>query len=140
MIRILNHSSARKALLIGLVLVVAVVGTSFLRPTATATAPQSVTAIYPQLIRIWMHGDQVYSSVTRARAGKILLRTENQTQSDVRLVLELLLPGGLRQITARINTVSRALRAEQILTLVPGEYEFYDETFPEARGKLIILP
>jgi hypothetical protein len=87
-----------------------------------------------------MHGDQVYPPVTRARAGKILLRAENQTQSDVRLVLELLLPLGVRQVTARINTVSKALRAEQILTLVPGEYEFYDEAFPEVRGKLIVQP
>lgn len=135
-----NHSSARQAFLIGVILVVVVIAAGFLRPSAKATAPQDRAASYPQLIRVWMHGEAVYPPVVRARPGKILLRAENRTQSDVALVLERLLPGAARQRTARVNTVSRALRADLVLTLGTGEYEYYHEAFPEAKGKLIIEP
>ena len=135
-----QHRSTRQALVVGTVLVVLVVGASFFWSSATATAPQGLSAKYPQLIRIWMHGDMIYPPVVRARPGRILLRAENQTQTDVALVLERLLPGAARQRTARVNTTSKALRAEQLLTVGAGEYEFYDEAFPEAKGKLIVEP
>lgn len=135
---IASHSSTRHAALIGGLLAVVVTAASSLRPAATSTAAQ--TANYPLLIRIWMHGDAIYPPIARARPGKILLRAENQTQSDVALILERVLPGDARQNTARVSTVSKALRANLVLTLVPGEYEFYDEAFPEARGKLIVGP
>jgi len=82
----------------------------------------------------------IYPTVVHARPGRVLLRAENQTQTDVALVLERVLPGAARQRTARVNTVSKALRAEQLLTVGVGEYEFYDEAFPEAKGKLIVEP
>lgn len=135
-----SQSSARQAILIGVVLVVVVAAASFLRPAATATAPQSRSASYPQLVRVWLHGDAVYPPVIRARAGKILLRAENQTQSDVALVLERVLPAAARQRAARVRTASKALRADMVLALAVGEYEFYDEAFPEARGTLIVEP
>jgi hypothetical protein len=87
-----------------------------------------------------MHGDMIYPPVVRARPGRILLRAENQTQTDVALVLERLLPGVPSQRIARVNTISKALRAEQLLAVGVGEYEFYDEAFPDARGKLIVEP
>ena len=135
-----SHSSVRQALLIGAVLVVAVAGASSFRPSVTATAPQNLSAKSPQLIRIWMHGDAIYPPVIRARVGKILLRAENRTQSDVALVLERVLPGAASQRTARVGTVSKALRADMVLTLGAGEYEFYDEGFPDAKGKLVVVP
>ena len=135
-----QHRSTRQALIAGTVLVVLVVGASFFWSSVTATAPQGLSAKYPQLIRVWMHGDMIYPTVVHARPGRVLLRAENQTQTDVALVLERVLPGAARQRTARVNTVSKALRAEQLLTVGVGEYEFYDEAFPEAKGKLIVEP
>ncbi len=137
---IANKSSARRVVLIGAIVAVSVAGAGLLRPSAKATAPQDRSKDYPQLIRIWMHGEAIYPPIIRAKPGKILLRAENRTQTDVALVLDRLLPGAARQRAARVSTVSRAQRADLVLALGVGEYEYYDEGFPEAKGKLIVEP
>lgn len=91
-----------------------------------------------QLVRVWVHGDDLYPDVVKARPGKIFFRVENQTQSDVAIVVERVMPGQASQRLSRVATTGKARRADQHMTLGEGEYVFYAESKPEYKGLLIV--
>ena len=93
-----------------------------------------------QVVRIWIHGDDLYPSVVRVRPGRVVLAAQNETQLDVSLVVEKVEAGNPRQSVTRLPTRSREKRNKQELVLAPGEYEFYCDGWPEVRGRLIVDP
>ena len=115
---------------------------SFVEPHAhahSATSAQGQNEREPrQLVRVFIHNDDIYPSVVRARPGKILLKAENQTLGDVALIVERKQPGQAPAREARLATQNQARRHQQDLTLGVGEYEFYTEARPEIRGLLIV--
>lgn len=93
-----------------------------------------------QLVRVWVHGDGLYPDVVKARPGVILLKAENQTQSDIALIVERLGPNQTSQRLARLGTVNKARRVDQVFTLSEGEYVFYAESQLQYKGLLIVEP
>ncbi len=110
-------------------------------PTAAPLSSQGQGDTEPrQSIRVWLHGDSLYPDLILARPGKIFLRAENQTQSDVTLVLERVVAGEAPQELTRVSTLRKGKRASQEMTLSEGEYIFYEESNPKLQGRLIIEP
>ena len=105
-------------------------------PTTPAQTPGLVEQ--RQVIRVFVHGDDIYPDVAWAKAGKIAIRAENEMLKDVALVVERFIPGKAPLGVARVGTQSRGKRAEQELTLEAGEYAYYEESRPEIHGKLIV--
>ena len=110
---------------------------SKLRPALAPTQAES-QSYSAQLVRVFVHGDDLYPDVINTSPGKILLRAENETQSDVSLVVERVTPGQANQSFANISTIGQAKRATQELTLTAGEYVYYEQSRPEIRGRLIV--
>ena len=68
---------------------------------------QSLTQnVYKPTIRVWLHGDSIRPNVIRTRPGVIVLRAENETRSDVSLVLERV---GLEETLPVTRTITRNL-------------------------------
>ena len=123
-----------------LVVVMAILSALVLEATRDyAAASNQVTPTFHQHIRVWVHGDDVRPRVIHAWPGQVLLTSENEAGADVALVVEQLLPG-LVNVLTRVPTAARKKRATQELTLVPGEYVFYEERQPAVRGKIIVEP
>lgn len=104
----------------------------------TALASQTVTRnIYKPTIRIWIHGDSIRPSLIRATPGVVVLRAENETRSDVSLVVEKVLLGETLPV-ARIITTNGGRRARGELVVEAGEYIYYDAARPQIKGSLIV--
>ena len=93
-----------------------------------------------RLVRIFVHADDIYPDVVRLKPGKVLLLAENETQSDVSLVVEKVNPGQPAQRTAQVRTRQLDKRNRQEMTLGAGEYVFYEESNPRVKGKIIVEP
>lgn len=101
--------------------------------------PQSANgATYTPMLRIFVHGDALYPDFVQIKPDIVRLRAENETSGAVALVFERVRPGLQNQAIARVSTANQAKRADQPVELIEGEYEYYDETRPEIRGKLIV--
>jgi hypothetical protein len=95
---------------------------------------------YRGRVRIFLHGDEIYPDTLRLQPGRILLSAENETQSDISLIIERVIPGQGREVVANVRTVRQAKRNEQELLLGVGEYTYYEESQPEIKGTLIVEP
>lgn len=104
-----------------------------------ATANDKIKPTFRQQIQVWVHGDDVRPTVIHASSGPVLLTSENETRADVTLVVERVMPGIVDVLTS-MPTVKGKKRATQELTLIPGEYVFYEERQPAVRGKIIVGP
>lgn len=93
---------------------------------------------YQHFVRVWIHADDIYPSVIHARPGRLLIRAENETQSDVSLVIERVVPGLSSQLLTKVTATQSAKRADQILDLGVGTFVFYRESNPNVKGTLII--
>ena len=92
------------------------------------------------MIRVFIHPDDIYPSLIRARPGLLRFRAENETLTDVTLVLERIVSGHSTQEVARVSTVRQANRADQEVGLGVGQYVFYEASRPEIKGTLIVDP
>jgi len=93
-----------------------------------------------QIVTIWVHGEDIYPGVVRVRPGRVLIRAENETQSDIVLVVERIAPGAAPQAAATVSTSRRAKRADKELQLGAGEYRFYEQSQPDTMGAMIVEP
>ncbi|GEM_PF-2527793 len=104
----------------------------------TATE-QRVAPEFKQRISIWVHRDDVRPKVIHAWPGKAQINVENQTQSDVSLQVERVLPNRTQTIGA-VNLSARLKRLRQEVTLVPGDYIFYEASRSDIRGRIVVKP
>ncbi|MFY9607892.1 MAG: hypothetical protein WAU45_04660 [Blastocatellia bacterium] len=107
---------------------------------AAASTQSQPEVKYREMVRIFVHGDDIYPGFARVRPGRVLLRAENETQSDVALILERVVSGETRQSVARVATSGRGKRADNEVALDIGEYVFFEESRPEIQGRLIVEP
>ncbi len=146
-----SNTSIKRAILIGALLLLLAsvaaltrwtgIAEGVVRPSAAPLSSQGEGDTEPrQSIRVWLHGDSLYPDLILARPGKIFLRAENQTQSDVTLVLERVVAGQAPQELSRVSTLRKGKRAGQEMALSEGEYIFYEESNPKLQGRLIIEP
>jgi hypothetical protein len=104
-------------------------------------ADDPVEAAYRQTVRVWVHADDVRPRVIRAAPGAISLRAENETGGDVALVVEKVSAGGgAPEREARVVVTGEGRRARLELSLVAGEYVFYEESRPQFKGTLLVEP
>lgn len=92
-----------------------------------------------QLARVWVYGDAVYPSAIKLKPGTVLLRMENQVGFNVNLVLTKLTGGGTGPVTT-LGAQGKTLRSIQVLELGAGLYEYYDQSRPQIKGRLIVEP
>jgi hypothetical protein len=92
------------------------------------------------MIRIFVHNEDIYPDIIRARPGVLRIRAENETLSDVSLVIERSESGKPGQRFGNVKTTRQGKRAEQEVGLGVGEYVYYDEARPDVRGRLIVEP
>jgi hypothetical protein len=90
------------------------------------------------LLRIWVHGNDIYPDLVRVNPGTFRLQAENQAAYDISLILEQVADGQAPQHITTISVAQPANRANQILTLSGGEYVFYEQARPEVKGRLIV--
>ncbi len=105
----------------------------------SASAAQRSVPEFKQRIRIWIHGDDVRPKVIHAAPGKALVTVENETAADVSIQIERVLLNRTQLIDG-VNLPGRSKRLQREVTLVPGEYVFYDASRPTIRGRLIVEP
>ena len=114
-----------------------------------ASTPPALTAAAAQekgqgelirTIRVFIHPDDIYPSGVVVKPGKIRLTAENETLSDIALIVERVNPGQARQSVAALRTVNQGKRIRQELTLGAGEYIFYEESRPQQQGRIIVKP
>jgi hypothetical protein len=130
--RIEGASSSAGALPVG-----AMPATDAIASTAVQGQGQSE---FIQTIRVFIHPEDLYPGIVTVRPGKVRLVAENETLTDVSLVVERVSPGQARQTVAGIRTVDPAKRDRQELTLGTGEYVFYEESRPQQQGRIIVDP
>jgi hypothetical protein len=144
----------KRGLIMAIALLTMMVGLMFVNRTESATrsnpatpgsgktkAPPTQTLIERrQLVRIFVHGDDLYPDVVRVTAGKVLIVAENETQKDIFLVVERKTDGQPQQGIALVKTPHLDKRARRELTLEAGEYVFYEESQPQLQGRLIVDP
>ncbi len=107
--------------------------------SVSAKAGQSNPDVeHRQLVRVWVHGDAIQPPILYARPGKILFSVENETQSDISLVIERTVPGTANARVKSIGTQRQGKRVGEEIRLGPGEYELYEETQPQYRARLIV--
>jgi hypothetical protein len=111
------------------------------------TAPAPQPGLTPQRgkafvrsVRVFVHPDDIYPLVARVKPGLVAIQAENQMGSNVTIVIEKLLPGRASQLLGNVATIDRERRATGEFALGAGEYEFYEQSRPEVRGKLIVAP
>lgn len=92
----------------------------------------------PRLLRVWVHGDGIYPEFLRLPPGRVVIRSENETQSDINLVVERVIPGQSNQSLARVPTPVSQKRANHELALAVGEYVYYEESQPQYKGLLTV--
>jgi len=95
---------------------------------------------FTRTIRVFIHPEDIYPGVVVVKPGRVRLVAENQTQTDVSLIIERVIPGQSRQGVAAVRTANHAKRKHQDVALGEGEYVFYEESRPEQRGRIIVDP
>ena len=149
-----EDGTMKRCLILGVALLTMIVGLMCVNGTETASrdiaTPSSSRGTKPpptqglverrQLVRIFVHPEDLYPDVVRVTAGKVLIVAENETQKDISLVLVRKNPGQPAQGVALVKTPNVDRRARRDLTLGAGEYVFYEESQPQLQGKLIVDP
>jgi hypothetical protein len=137
-------SSRRSVLLIAVIAMMAAgvfiahrVGSDSVMPSASADRSEPDDK-HQQLVRVWVHGDAIQPPVIYAQPGRILFKADNETQSDISLVIERVTPGQANARVATMGTQRKAKRVGQEMTLSPGEYAVYEESQPQYRATLIV--
>lgn len=105
---------------------------------ATPASPKPQAAASNGVLRIWIHGEDIYPDSVRMNPGTVMLVAENQISSDFTLVLEQVAPGQAPQLTSTLSAAQHVNRVNQTLTLSNGQYIFYEQSRPEVKGKLIV--
>jgi hypothetical protein len=95
---------------------------------------------YSGRVRIFVHGDDIYPDTLSLRPGRVLLAAENETQSDISLVVERVTSGQVKEAVAKIRTLRQGKRGQQELRLGAGHYIYYEESRPDVQGSLIVEP
>ena len=90
------------------------------------------------VLRVWIHGEEIYPDHARINPGTVMLVAENQTSSDITLVVERVEPGLAPRLASTVSAAGHVSRASRTLTLASGQYVFYEQSRPEIRGKLIV--
>ena len=150
--------SSKRTALCGMVLILAAGATVSSRriqgsnDTASALAHSSMPVVastaenvpgqgrFVQTIRVFIHPEDIYPGSVVVKPGKIDLVAENETLTEVSLVVERVNPGQAHQSVAAVRTVDRLKRNRQELTLDAGLYVFYEESRPRQQGKIIVDP
>jgi hypothetical protein len=104
--------------------------------TVDAGSPKSVAS--KQLLRVWVHGDDIYPDVVQVNHGTVLIQAENQVSADITLVVEQIVEGLAPQQITTISAAQHASCAKQTLTLSPGQYVFYEQSRPGVIGKMVV--
>jgi len=99
---------------------------------------QTLAPFFRQMVRVFIHGDDLYPCAVTVKPGRVVLRVENQTQTDASLMLEQILPGQAPLLIANVRTLLGAKRVDQELVLAAGTYVYFEENHPTIRGKLIV--
>jgi hypothetical protein len=105
--------------------------------TASFMPPAQVVPGGPplQTLRVWIHAGAVYPYVLHAMPGPAQIWVENETQSEVTLAIERVLPGSAAsQSAATIGTADHMMGPTQMVVLGVGSYVFYEQSNPSARG------
>lgn len=117
------------------------------RPTSSHTLQERLSSTSAQAqislmqtVRVFIHPEDIYPGSVVVRPGRINLVVENETLTDVSLVVELLNPGQSPQGIALVRTPARLKRSPRELTLGAGVYTFYEESRPYQQGKIIVDP
>jgi hypothetical protein len=100
--------------------------------------PALYTPTYDQLFRIFVHDHDIYPDEIRTKSQNILLRAENEKLTDIELVIERVSEGNQPEFITSLQTVGYGKRTQQVLSLEPGEYEYYEQSKPLIRGRLIV--
>jgi hypothetical protein len=88
-----------------------------------------------QALRVWVHAGAVYPYVLHAMPGPAQVWIENQTQSEVTLAIDRVLPGAAAaQPAARVGTADHVLGPTQVIVLAAGSYIFYEQSNPSIKG------
>jgi hypothetical protein len=106
-------------------------------PTRSQERPKPVE--FCQLIRVWVHRNELTPDLIYARPGKIILRAENETGEDIALAVERVNPGQSNQKEAEIRTSNKAKRVDKEVNLRNGEYVYFVPSRPSLAGKIIVL-
>lgn len=110
-------------------------------PSEARAYPQSgPLADSAPIVRVWVHPDDIYPDVVKARAGQALLMAENERTTDISLVVERVIPGHSNQAVASISASNIAKRAGNVMSLSVGQYIFYEQTRPDLRGTIVVDP
>ena len=141
----------KRSLMLGVAVLIMAVGLMAVNRTESASLKTPATALRTtkppatqgliersQLVRVFVHIEDIYPDEAHVRPGKVLLVSENETQKDVSLVVEKVKPGQQARGIAVVRTPHIDRRARQELTLDEGEYVFYEATRPGLQGKLIV--
>jgi hypothetical protein len=110
------------------------------KTVAAASVQGQASAERRQLVRVFVHADDIYPDEITVGPGKILIVAENETQSDISLIVEKVNPGHAPEGAAKLDARQFDRRNKQELTLGVGEYVFYAESNPAVKGKLIVDP
>jgi hypothetical protein len=102
-------------------------------------AQQHAAPEFKQHLRVFVHKDDIRPAVLRAWPGKAVVSVENESQADVSLQIERVLPSGNQSVSG-VSLPAQAKRLPQEVTLGVGEYVFYETSRPTIRGRLIVAP
>src|SRR5438552_12428671 len=111
--------SKRRALLFVVVFVLLITGTTFVRRASSTSSGTSLRGsiepsapvqlppapLFRQMVRVFIHGDDLYPCALAIKPGRVVLRVENQTQTDASLMPEEMLPGQAPLLIANVRTV-----------------------------------
>ena len=106
------------------------------------TSLHSISQAQPQgprqFFQVWVHRNEIMPDLIYARPGRALLRAENETSSDIELLVERLNQNQANTPQASIQTVNKAKRASQEIILQPGEYVYFSAALPQLKGRLVV--
>src|SRR5437868_14397 len=103
-----------------------------------AGSVQATSHEFKSMVRVFIHPDDIYPLAATARPGKVVISAENNAGKDIAIVIEPVLNPG--HSLGRVAAPIQDKRNKQEFTLAAGEYEFYEESHPKRRGKLIVDP
>ena len=106
--------------------------------SAAATAQSERPNELIRIVRVFIHPEEMYPGAFVVKPGKIRLEVENETLSDVSLVVERVIPGQAHERAAALRIVNHGKRNRQELALGAGEYVFYEESRPQQQGRIIV--
>ena len=103
---------------------------------AATGAAQTGQPEFKSTVRVFIHPDDIYPRVARVRPGKVIISAENNTQTNVTILVGPALSPG--QAVGRLTSPVQEKRSAGEFTLAPGEYVFYEQSRPRRQGRLIV--